>query len=106
MTSSVAATGAATVARPTGLGELPRLAFLAAVGLLVVAIADTLSRFDVVVAPLAWWLGLLLIVAPIAARLIGREAGRRERLTLVVLVGRRAVRRQGPRRAVVVRDAR
>ena len=34
-----------------------------------------------------WWLGLLLIVGPIAARLIGREAGRRERLALVVLVG-------------------
>ena len=75
------------VARPRALGELPRIAFLAALGLLIVAIGDTLARLDVSVAPLVWWLGLLLIVTPVAARLIGREAERRERLAMVLVVG-------------------
>ena len=63
------------------------MAFLAALGLLIVAIGDTLARLDVFIAPLVWWLGLLVIVTPLAARLIGREAARRERLALVLLVG-------------------
>ena len=75
------------VARPRALGELPRTAFLAALGLFIVAIGDTLARLDVSVAPLVWWLGLLLIVTPVAARLIGREAERRERIALVLVVG-------------------
>ncbi len=86
---SAASTAAASVitAQPWGLGDLPRSAFLAALGLVVVATADTLARFDVIVAPLVWWLGLLLIVLPIGARLIGRDAARRERIALVVLAG-------------------
>ncbi len=92
MTGAVGAAAGSTAAtdlapRPWALGELPRIAFLAALGLVVVAIGDTLARFDVVVAPLVWWLGLLLIVVPIGARLIGREAARRERIALVVLAG-------------------
>jgi hypothetical protein len=86
MTTTAGTTGIAGD-EPWGLGELPRLAFLAASGLLAVAIGDTLSRFEVAIAPLLWWAGLLLIVVPIAARLIGHAAGRRERLALVVLVG-------------------
>ncbi len=69
------------------MGELPRTAFLVSVGLLVVAVADTLSRLEVGVAPMVWWLGLLVIVAPLAARLIGRDAQRRERLALLLLAG-------------------
>jgi hypothetical protein len=86
MTAAASSSGA-SVARAPGLGELPRTAFLAALGLLVVATGDTLARLDIGVAPIVWWLGLLLIVTPVAARLIGREAERRERLALVILVG-------------------
>jgi len=77
----------AGVPRPSGLGELPRTALLVALGLLTVAVGDTLSRLDVGLAPVVWWLGLLIIVGPLAARLIGREAERRERLALVLLAG-------------------
>ncbi len=70
-----------------GLGELPRTALLAATGLLVVATGNTLSRLEVGIAPLVWWLGLLLIVVPFAIRLIGRAADRRERVALVILAG-------------------
>jgi hypothetical protein len=78
---------APTLQRPSGLGDLPRIALLASLGLLVVATGDTLSRLDVVIAPLVWWVGLLLIVGPIGVRLIGRDATRRERLVLVTIAG-------------------
>ena len=77
----------AGVERAPGLGGLPRTAFLAALGLFIVAVADTLARLQIGIAPIVWWLGLLLIVVPLAARLIGRDARRRERLALVLLAG-------------------
>ncbi len=69
-------------------------------------VGDTLARLDVVIAPLVWWLGLLLIVAPIggATHRPGRGAAR---AAGPGAAGRpRPVRRQDPGCAVVVRDAR
>lgn len=82
----------ASIARPTetgsgSLGRLPALSLVAALGLLVIAIADTLSRLEVPGADLVWWVGLLAIVTPIGHRLLLGDATRRERLGLVVLAG-------------------
>lgn len=75
------------VAGPGALGRLPVLSLVAALGLLVISVADTLSRLDLPGASIIWWVGLLVIVAPIGHRLLLGDAGRRERVGLVVLVG-------------------
>lgn len=71
-----------------GLGHAPILAVTTAVGLLIVAVADTLARAALAgAATLIFWAGLLVMFVPIAARLIGTGASRTERVGLLVLAG-------------------
>ncbi len=58
-----------------------------AVGLLVVAFADTLARGLNGAAVLVFWIGLLIMFVPLAARLVGASASRTERVGLVLLAG-------------------
>jgi hypothetical protein len=76
--------------RPEASGSrLAPVAVGASSGVLVVSVAFWLSRSSPGSpwAELLFWLGLCLIVLVPAARLIGTEAGRGERVALVVLVG-------------------
>jgi hypothetical protein len=68
-------------------GWLPALSLVGAVGLLLVAVADTLSRSGQGQYESVFWLGLLVLTVPIAARLASSEPSRRERLGLVVVLG-------------------
>ena len=68
-------------------GWLPLLSLVSAVGLLLVAAADTLSRSGAGRYELLFWVGLLMVIVPIAARLASLEPSRRERIGLVLLVG-------------------
>ena len=65
------------------------LAFCAALGLVLLAIADEASRlgYGYGRCSVFFWSGLLLIFVPIAARALTRDAGRAERLSLVILLG-------------------
>ncbi|MEA2348804.1 MAG: hypothetical protein QOG62_2591, partial [Thermoleophilaceae bacterium] len=69
------------------LGLIPPIALAGSVGLLLVALSDSLSRLRVPHAPLLFWAGLLVLVLPAAGRLLGTRASRNERLWLVVLLG-------------------
>ena len=73
-------------------GWFPILALMSACGLLLVATAYTCSRFNgrwlsASQALLIWWMGLLIIFLPIAARLLSSDASRRERLAIVLTLG-------------------
>ncbi|MEO8461984.1 MAG: hypothetical protein ABI555_02125 [Chloroflexota bacterium] len=72
---------------PSGLGQVPEIAAIAGLGLVLVAVGDTLGRSDASVADLFFWVGLLAVVGPGAWRLLGASASGRERLGLVVLMG-------------------
>lgn len=69
------------------LGAFPPIALMAALGLLGIATANTLSRQAAETALPLFWLGIALIVLPIAARLLTPAAQRRERILLVMLLG-------------------
>lgn len=75
------------VVRTARLGLLPSLAVTAAVGLLLISVADTAARGSQPWAMGLFWVGLLLVVLPVVARLGGARAGRAERLGLVTLLG-------------------
>jgi hypothetical protein len=68
-------------------GWLPALSLTSAIGLLLVAVADTLSRSAAGQYELLFWAGLLLMIVPIAARLASSEPVHRERIGLVILLG-------------------
>lgn len=74
-------------ARAQGWGRLPTLSLIGAVGLLLVATADTLSRSGAGQYEALFWVGLLALVVPILTRLASNEPSRQERIGLVVLVG-------------------
>jgi hypothetical protein len=87
---SAAAGGAAEKGageRPATLGRIPLIALTSASGLLVCAVAQALSRATLAPPGLIYWIGLLLIVAPIFWRLASPEPSSGERLTLVSLLG-------------------
>jgi hypothetical protein len=65
---------------------LPALSLVAACGLAVVVAADTLARSGRSRPDYLFWLGLLLIVIPIAFRLLARNVARYERIALVLVV--------------------
>ena len=68
-------------------GWLPVLSVVGALGLLSLALANNLSGSGVQGAEPFFWLGLLVIVAPISLRLLTPRVGRSERLGLVIVFG-------------------
>lgn len=66
---------------------LPLLTLIGALGLLLVAFADTTARNGTAWAKLLFWAGILLVFVPIAARLISPCVSRRERIGLVAMLG-------------------
>ena len=68
-------------------GWLPEIALLKALGLLVVAWAFVGARAATSWAEPLFWLGLATLIVPVAVRLASSEVSRRERITLVVLLG-------------------
>lgn len=69
------------------LGWLPPLVAIASIGLLLIAIADAGSRSMSSGSQTLFWLGLILIYVPIAARLAHQAPRRLERASLVVVLG-------------------
>jgi hypothetical protein len=67
--------------------SLPLIALLAAVGLLIVSVANALSRATVTETTLLYWAGLLLIALPIFYKLSSKEPSYRQRFFLVLLLG-------------------
>ncbi|HVO55114.1 MAG TPA: hypothetical protein VMT37_11950 [Solirubrobacterales bacterium] len=94
-----------TVRRPTGpprrainsqrkrrlslerFGHLAPIVLTTGVGLLICSIANALSRETLSPSVALLWVGMALIVAPIAHRLTSRDASTSERLLLVCLLG-------------------
>jgi hypothetical protein len=68
-------------------GHLPAIALACGLGLLLCAVANALARSTEGDPMLLYWLGVLLIAAPIFYRLTSSEATPTERLTLVCLLG-------------------
>lgn len=75
------------VAGQQRLGLVPPIALAAATGLVVVAFANTVARVSGPGATALWWAGLVAIMLPAAIRLLGKAAGRGERLAIVALTG-------------------
>src|SRR5512142_1017545 len=71
---------------PSGLGWMPMLSVFGAVGLMWVAVANALSRVGVPQAEALLWVGTLMLIVPVAARLTSSRPSRLERAALVVLV--------------------
>jgi hypothetical protein len=67
--------------------SLPLVALLASLGLLVVSVANALSRATLTETSLIYWAGLLLIALPIFYKLSSKQPSYRERLFLVLLLG-------------------
>lgn len=67
--------------------SLPLIALLAALGLLIVSVANALSRATLTETTLIYWAGLLLIALPIFYKLSSKEPSYRQRLVLVLLLG-------------------
>src|SRR3954454_3136192 len=67
--------------------SLPLVALLAALGLLIVSVANALSRATLTSTSLIYWIGLLLIALPIFYKLSSKQPSYRERLGLVLLLG-------------------
>jgi hypothetical protein len=70
-----------------GPGHLPAIALASGVGLLLCAVANALARSTDGNPMLLYWLGVLLIAAPVFYRLTSSEAAPAERLALVCLLG-------------------
>lgn len=69
------------------LGAAPLLAVIAAIGLMLVALANNAARESLASAPLLFWAGLSLTYGPIAYRLLSTSASRAERIALALIVG-------------------
>lgn len=74
-------------ARTSRIGATPLLALVAAAGLVSIALGNSAAREEAAGAELLYWLGLALIYAPIAFRLLSASASRSERLALSLLLG-------------------
>jgi hypothetical protein len=70
-----------------GLGLFPLFCLTNSLAFLVLAASNTISRDGSEFAPALLWLGILIIFAPTAMRLISTGASRRERIGLVLLLG-------------------
>lgn len=69
------------------LGWLQALSLVIALGLLLIALADTAARGSAWWAYPLFWIGLLTMFTPVAARLSSSTPRRRERIALVVMLG-------------------
>jgi hypothetical protein len=67
--------------------SLPLIALLSALGLLIVSVANALSRATLTSTSLIYWVGLLLIALPIFYKLSSKGPSYRQRLILVLLLG-------------------
>jgi hypothetical protein len=77
-----------TAVRPeSGLGWIPALSVSTAIGLLIVATGFTLSRNNASWAESLFWIGLIVMFAPVAARVLVADASRAERIGLVAVLG-------------------
>lgn len=74
-------------ARTTQWGWLPLLSLIAASGLCAIAMANRFSYEKIGWAQVLFWVGLLLLFVPIAARLASVEPTREERLGLLLVLG-------------------
>src|SRR5579859_2310237 len=72
---------------PSQWGWLPGLSAVAALGLLTVSMANRLSSAGYQGVEPLFWLGLVVIVGPITARLLVSRVARSERLGLVIVAG-------------------
>jgi hypothetical protein len=81
-----AAVEPAPAAPRPGLGQVPVIVFLAAAGLLVCSVADTLSRATLAPSPLIYWVGIALICVPVLYRLLSTDASPGERLGLTCVL--------------------
>lgn len=70
----------------SSFGRLPDVAVVSSMGLLLVALADTAARSSTSWAEPLFWLGLLVVFAPIAARLASSALVRWEAIGLIVLL--------------------
>jgi len=82
-----AGTTIAAVQVASGLGMLPLLAITAALGLLVIAVADGMSRSASPNALAVWWAGYALLGVPILGRLLRSGPSRSERIGLLLVLG-------------------
>jgi len=73
--------------QPSPLGRLPFTCLAVAAGVMVVSVADALSRTGRGGGALLFWLAVVLIIFPAAFRLCGEGARPGERIATVVLVG-------------------
>ncbi len=69
------------------LFAMPALALVAAIGLVVLSLGDNAARRGESSGDPLFWTGLVLIVAPVAWRLLSARATRSERLALCVVLG-------------------
>ena len=69
---------------PIRWGQAPMLACVAAVGLVVIAMADNLAKDGGWLPNALFWIGILLVFVPPAVRLMVREIGQPETLALLV----------------------
>jgi hypothetical protein len=69
------------------LRTAPLLALVCSVGLVLVALGNNAARTESSGAELLFWIGLALIYAPVAFRLLSSSASRPERLALCLLLG-------------------
>lgn len=73
--------------RVSSLGQLPEVVLCSSFGLLSVALAFNISLAGARWADLFFWLGLSLIILPVAYRLFSMTISRQERIGLVVFLG-------------------
>ncbi len=77
---------AVTARKTQGWGWFPALSLIGALGLVLVSLADALSRSGAGQYEFLLWAGVLLMIVPITVRLASTAPARRERIGLVVLV--------------------
>ena len=68
-------------------GWLPALGALATVSMLLVAVGDSVARLGIRAAEIPFWVGLVILYAPITVRLSMAGLTRRETISLIVILG-------------------
>lgn len=76
-----------TLHRAPGLGRLPEVILFGSLGLFLVALAFVSSLAGTAWAELFYWLGLALMILPVAYRLFAKTVSRQERIGLLVFLG-------------------